>query len=165
MNKKILLTALTLSAVGCTTLPPSSQPVTYPPSNGPYRAPVEEAGSSAPQQQAPVVEPDSSASPVAIVPGQADSNKTERAVNGLLEKGWSLYSQQSYDASISVAERALRIDRYQADIYLLLAHNYLAMSQLSRAEQFARQGLTVTDKKSDSYSQLKDILTDIERQK
>lgn len=164
MKKQILLTLLTLSAVGCTTVP-SSQPVTYPPSNGPYRAPIEEVGGSVPRQQVPIVEPDSSGVPVAIVPGEANSTKTERAVTGLLDNGWNLYSQQRYDASISVAERALRIDRYQADIYLLLAHNYLALSQPGRAEQFAKQGLTVTDKSSGSYNQLQDILTDIQRGK
>ena len=83
------------------------------------------------------------------------------AVDKLLLEGWALYDQQRYDASISMAERALRIDRHRSELYQLLSRNYLATLQFQQAEQLARQGLSVSSATDSERSQLQRLLREI----
>lgn len=156
----ILAPAILLTGCVSTSQVPVSEP---PPSNGPHRAPVEPAVSQ-PDEPAPAVRP-APKPPVAIRPGSANSDRTARAVAGLLSDGRDLYQQGRYEASISVAERAMRIDRYDPRVYLLLAQNYLARFQLGMAEQLARQGLSVSSDTPSARQALRQVLDQIEEQK
>ncbi|WP_052481164.1 tetratricopeptide repeat protein [Gilvimarinus agarilyticus] len=79
-----------------------------------------------------VVEPE----PEAPVPARSNS-----AVDALLAQGRSEYRNGDYSRAIASAERALRIDRRNPAVYLLLAENYQRLGNRNQAEQFAQQGL------------------------
>lgn len=78
----------------------------------------------------PVEEPDA--------PVQGRSNS---AVDSLLAQGRSEYRNGDYSRAIASAERALRIDRRNPAVYLLLAENYQRLGNNGQAKQFAQQGL------------------------
>ncbi|WP_049722336.1 tetratricopeptide repeat protein [Gilvimarinus polysaccharolyticus] len=71
-------------------------------------------------------------------PVQVRSNS---AVDALLAQGRSEYQSGDYSRAIASAERALRIDRRNPAVYLLLAENYLRLGNSDQAQQFAQQGL------------------------
>ena len=137
-----------------TPAPVSSVP---PPSNGPQRS-----GPVQPQTQPGYKEPQATPPAVVIAPGERRDNSASSAVDNLLDEGWRLYGQQRYDASISVAERGLRIDRHRVGLYQLLSSNYLATLQLQQAEQLARQGLSIPSASRAERAALEDLLREIE---
>ncbi|MCV6603939.1 MAG: hypothetical protein OIF34_01440 [Porticoccaceae bacterium] len=158
-----LFAALLLSA--CvnpyrTPAPVSSVP---PPSNGPYRGAPPQPGQPSQQQQQQQEHEQPRATPpvVVIAPGERRHSSASGAVDNLLNEGWNLYGQQRYDASISVAERGLRIDRHRVELYQLLSRNYLATLQLQQAEQLARQGLSIASASSSQRAALEDLLDEI----
>lgn len=63
------------------------------------------------------------------------------AVVSLTRKAGRLYDGGEYRRAIATAERALRIDRRHAELYLVLARSYWQLAQPDQSEQFARQGL------------------------
>jgi tetratricopeptide (TPR) repeat protein len=63
------------------------------------------------------------------------------AVASLLSQGRAHYQSGAYRRAIASAERALRIDRRNPAVYLLLAENYQRLGNRGQAEQFAQQGL------------------------
>lgn len=63
------------------------------------------------------------------------------AVSSLILAARSDYQAGDYSGAIASSERALRIDRREPELYLILAQSYLALARPSQAEQFARQGL------------------------
>ena len=70
------------------------------------------------------------------------------AVEDLLRSGEELYDARDYDAAIAIAERALRIDRLNPRIYLLIAKSYWAKGAYGEASQTARQGLQYSAERS-----------------
>src|SRR5690606_8553894 len=62
------------------------------------------------------------------------------AVLGLVEQGRRQMQAGNWQAAIASAERGLRIDRREPELYLLLAQGYLALGENARALEFARQG-------------------------
>lgn len=74
--------------------------------------------------------------PEAAVPARRNS-----AVDSLLAQGRSEYRNGDYSRAIASAERALRIDRRNPAVYLLLAENYQRLGNRDQAQQFAQQGL------------------------
>ncbi|UTW44483.1 hypothetical protein KFE80_08750 [bacterium SCSIO 12696] len=150
------LTVLLLSAcVNPYRAPISNAPVTLPPSNGPHRGsppPLPPVESSQPEIAPPVV----------IAPTEGRASSASQAVSNLLQEGWALYNQERFDASISVAERGLRIDRRRAELYRLLSRNYLATLQLQQAEQLARQGLAISSASASERAALQGLLREIQ---
>ncbi len=149
-----LLLTIALASTGCVSTYVGPPPASQSPSATPRSAPVEEIGKvepTAPVTTAP--EPT-----VQIRPGSDQSYRSSRAIDGLLSDGWKLFEQQRYDASVSVAERALRIDRRNPEVYLLLARSYLLQSQPALAKQFARQGLAFANSSEPVYRQLQELL-------
>lgn len=63
------------------------------------------------------------------------------AVASLTQTARNAYQSGDYTSAIASAERGLRIDRREPELYLLLAQSYLALARPAQAEQFARQGL------------------------
>lgn len=49
--------------------------------------------------------------------------------------------QQNWSGAIEQAERGLRVNRRQPELYLILAQSYWQLGKQSLASQFARQGL------------------------
>ena len=64
-----------------------------------------------------------------------------RAVSDLLIGAQREYERGDWQAAIAVAERALRVDRRQPGIYLLIAKSYRALDELEQARRFVEQGL------------------------
>ncbi len=65
---------------------------------------------------------------------------SDRAVTDLILSSQSEYDKGDWQSAIAVAERALRIDRRQPSVYLLLAKSYRAMGETKQALQFVEQG-------------------------
>lgn len=63
------------------------------------------------------------------------------AVTALLRRAENDYQRGDYAHAIATAERALRIDRRNASLYLILAQSYWQEAQPRQAESFARHGL------------------------
>ncbi|MBU2886092.1 tetratricopeptide repeat protein [Gilvimarinus agarilyticus] len=113
-------------------------------------APVSEAGGgqtldpSVSQPSPDATEPQQpaeSGEPSAPAPVQPSMGNRDSAVAALLERSLSEYRRGRYPQSVATAERALRIDRRNADIYLLLAKNYYRLEDNQQAAQFAQRGL------------------------
>ena len=127
---------------GCAVIPPESsappivqrEPVPAPPTAEPepVTAPERVAGS------APIVAQSASR-------GEPDGNP---AIDSLLSSGNQSYTAGNYDAAIATAERALRIDRLDPRVYLLLARSYWAKGAYPQANQSARQGLQYSEEGS-----------------
>ncbi|BFM05731.1 tetratricopeptide repeat protein [Halioxenophilus aromaticivorans] len=50
-------------------------------------------------------------------------------------------AQQDWSTAIEQAERGLRVNRRQPELYLILAQSYWQLGESAQASQFARQGL------------------------
>ncbi|MDM3870493.1 hypothetical protein QSV34_03885 [Porticoccus sp. W117] len=163
LRASLPLAALLLSACVNPYRAPAPVSSVPPPSNGPDRsAPGYPQPQSQPQTQPDYEEPQVAPPAVVIAPGERRDSSASSAVDNLLDEGWHLYGQQRYDASISVAERGLRIDRHRAELYQLLSRNYLATLQLQQAEQLARQGLSIPSASGAQRAALEDLLREIE---
>lgn len=85
--------------------------------------------------------------------------RTPSAVDTLLNTARRQYDAGQYEAAIATAERALRMERGNAEIYLVIGHSYLALLQTELAGQFARQGLAFATAGSSVRQQLQSLLT------
>jgi len=89
-------------------------------------------------------------------------SRASQALADLLADSRTHYDRDEYQAAIATAERALRIDRRQPDVYLLIALSYRALGDTQQALQFAEQGLRyVVDDDSElarDLNQLADFL-------
>ncbi|HEY7886310.1 MAG TPA: tetratricopeptide repeat protein, partial [Cellvibrionaceae bacterium] len=74
-------------------------------------------------------------------PAEAPTPSSAGAVDSLLQQAEAEYQRGNYERAIATAERALRIDRRNGAIYLLLAQSYWQQALPVQSEQFARQGL------------------------
>ncbi len=129
--------------------PPSNSPSTFPP-------PETQATPSSPSvgtepESGKRIEPTTSSAPV----------KGNSAVASLLDEAWRLNRAREYDRSNAVAERAMRIDHAEPEVYLVMASNYVAMTQLQLAEQLVRQGLPLAGQKPGIKAELQSLLTRI----
>lgn len=135
----------------------------------PVYAPISESGSASPPvSSAPP--PETDRSPPVAVPDDEDrriipSNPVQVAPGGavsrLLEEAWRLNKAGDYDRSNAVAERALRINHTEPEVYLVMASNYFAMTQLRLAEQLARQGLPLAGRNPAIEADLQSLLARI----
>lgn len=115
-RQKIYWAALALLVTACTT--------------GPHQpAPVDDRTAEEP------------GSPAVTVPTTAVPPSHTGAVAALLRQAEGHYERGESEQAIAAAERALRIDRRESSLYLILAHSYLHLEQPGQAEAFARQGL------------------------
>lgn len=87
--------------------------------------------------------------PPATRPAPTLPQQPVRALDRLLQESRSKLAARDWQAAIASAERGLRIDRREAELYLLLAQAYRELGNLDRSVQFARQGLRyVTSERS-----------------
>ena len=84
------------------------------------------------------------------------------AVMNLLEEAWRLNRAREYDRSNAVAERAMRIDHAEPEVYLVMASNYMVMMQLQLAEQLVQQGLPLAGQKPGVKADLQALLVKIQ---
>lgn len=93
--------------------------------------------------QQPSAESDRSETEVPAPDQDSDATfeRGSSAVSSLIQAARSAYQTGDYTGAIASAERGLRIDRREPELYLLLAQSYLAQARPAQAEQFARQGL------------------------
>lgn len=83
------------------------------------------------------------------------------AVTKLLEDAWRYNRAGEYDRSNAVAERAMRINHTEPEIYLIMASNYFASAQLHLAEQLASQGLPLAGANGAVKRSLQQLLVNI----
>lgn len=76
------------------------------------------------------------------------------AVLSLIEQSRLALQHGDYNSAIAAAERGLRIDRREPELYLVLAQSYLELGQAAQAEQFAGRGLRHTPPDSRLYQAL-----------
>ena len=101
-----------------------------------------------------------------IVPNKpTQQNASQSAVTKLLEDAWRYNSAGEYDRSNVVAERAMRINHTEPEIYLVMASNYVALAQLHLAEQLAAQGLPLASGNYSIKRSLQQVLVDIRTKK
>lgn len=97
-----------------------------------------------------------------IVPSNpAPERASNSAVSQLVEDAWRYNRAGDYDRSNAVVERALRINHTDPEIYLVMASNYFAMTQLQLAEQLVRQGLPLAGSNSVVKRDLQRLLSQI----
>jgi len=66
---------------------------------------------------------------------------TSRAMERLIVEAQSQLSSGDLQSAIATAERGLRIDRREPQLYYILAKSYYGLDDDYRARQFAEQGL------------------------
>jgi len=97
-----------------------------------------------------------------IVPTKPSQQQVSNgAVEKLLEDAWRYNRAGEYDRSNTVAERAMRINHTEPEIYLVMASNYFASAQLHLAEQLASQGLPLSGNNYSVKRSLQRLLVDI----
>lgn len=79
--------------------------------------------------------------PAPVEDADSAAERGSSAVSSLIQAARNAYQMGDYSGAIASAERGLRIDRREPELYLLLAQSYLAQARPDQAEQFARQGL------------------------
>lgn len=94
----------------------------------------------------------------APVPEEPPKASSTAAVVALIGQARRAYEQGQYQNSIAQAERGLRIDRREAEFYLLLAQSYQRLGREDRARQFARQGLRYAPPDSPNHRALQRLL-------
>ena len=100
----------------------------------------------------------------AIRPGDGEvAHGAAAATSGLLQDAWALYRGEEYQRAIVMAERAMRIDRRNAEVYLLLASAHYQQYHTEQAAQLARQGLNYSISGDRVDRRLKELLARIKR--
>lgn len=66
---------------------------------------------------------------------------SDLALNQLLNDAHRHLAAENWEAASASAERGLRIDRREPELYLVLARAYLGLADPRRALEFVRQGL------------------------
>jgi tetratricopeptide (TPR) repeat protein len=105
--------------------------------------------------------PASTEEPVIQSEERAAQPVTNPAVTSLVNQGWRHLQQDNYEAALSVAERAQRIDPRSPEVYLLMANAQFSLYQLSVAEQLTRRGLSFAQSGSAVSRQLQSLLQKI----
>lgn len=126
---------------------PSNSPSTFPPPQTPQTLPEQPQVEPEPQQR--------------IEPTVSSPTGGNSAVVSLLAEAWRLNRAREYDRSNAVAERAMRIDHAEPEVYLVMASNYAAMLQLQLAEQLVRQGLPLAGQRPSVKADLEALLSRI----
>lgn len=122
----------------------------------PYYAPS--SGPTAPPSTAPSPpSPDS----VPIAPAIRQPAPADSAVAGLLDQAKVLHRAGNYQRSLAVAERALRLDRHEPNVYLLLAANYVALEDYQQAQRLIHQGLPLARGEARLESHFRILLQEI----
>ncbi len=66
---------------------------------------------------------------------------SSRAVDNMIMESKRLLANGEWESAIAMAERGMRIDRRVPELYLILAEGYKGLNDMTRAQQFAQQGL------------------------
>ncbi|MGD8175613.1 tetratricopeptide repeat protein [Marinimicrobium sp. ARAG 43.8] len=82
---------------------------------------------------------------------------TAAAVVSLIDQARLAFEQGDFQGAIASAERGLRIDRREPELYLVLAQSYMTLAQPEQARQFARQGLRFSPPDSHLYQALETV--------
>lgn len=93
------------------------------------------------------------------LPDDPASGSATAAVVSLVDEARLAHDQGDYEAAIAVAERGLRIDRREPELYLIMAQSYLALDRSGKSAQFARQGMRHCPPDSHLYQALETTLS------
>lgn len=159
-----LLIALTVLAVTACTAPPAYRGGA---TDYPTKYPTDQRGSGGERDDSGSQSGSSGshhAGGAAIRPGDGEvAHGAAAATSDLLQDAWALYRKEEYPRAIVMAERAMRIDRRNAEIYLLLASAHYQQYHTEQAAQLARQGLNYSISGDPLDRRLKELLIRIKR--
>lgn len=105
-----------------------------------------------------------SQTPTAAQPDRSAPPATEAepvhrpAAQDYAERARAALEQGQYDAAIATAERGLRVNRYQAELYWLLAQAYSRQGLQEQATNFARLGLRYAGDNAELAAQLQALI-------
>jgi len=74
-------------------------------------------------------------------PAKSEDEKAKAASDVLLRQAYEQFDHDRWQQAVQLAERGLRIDRYNAHWHLLLAKCYTRLGDDERAQEFVSQGL------------------------
>lgn len=156
--------AVALLATGCTPImvpvgDSKPQGPSYPSGPYPSSTPAEQPSSPYPPSSQPA-EP-AQKGDVIVPTSPSQQQVSNGAVEKLLKDAWRYNRAGEYDRSNTVAERAMRINHTEPEIYLVMASNYFASAQLHLAEQLASQGLPLANGNYSVKRSLQQLLVDI----
>ncbi|GLS27871.1 hypothetical protein GCM10007877_35900 [Marinibactrum halimedae] len=92
-------------------------------------------------------------------PSVAPSVAPKGAVKSLYDRARHAQSESRWSDAIALAERGLRINRKQSELYLILSESYLAQGNEDQARAFAEQGMRYTEKRSAVGTRLQSIIS------
>lgn len=136
-----------LALAGCASGPGGS--IYVPPGSPDYGAAPEppqiepHSGTVRKSEQPPAETGQDSAEPRVAPSHQQSGESLSPAAASLLRKADSLLAQGNAQGAVNQLERAQRISPRSAAVYYKLAQAYVALGQLSVAEQFTLKGLTL----------------------
>lgn len=134
-------------AVGCTSTPIVQEPE---PATGEIASPAQPEDSGrvvVGQPPAPEVE-------ISVEEPRDEAVVSDPAVAELLRQAELALQQGDATRSVSLGERAMLIDRYDPQVYLLLARTHRRLGNLALSRQYAGRGLAYTRPGSLIYLQL-----------
>ncbi len=114
---------------------------------------------TAPVQEEPNVPGKPQGQPTAGEPTQPELNEsrsrsTAPIVESLLREARQAQARRQWSTAIELAERGLRLDRYQPRLYLVLAESYLQLGKWPASREFARLGLRFLSKSDGQHDDL-----------
>lgn len=128
---------------------------------GPYPAPQPTPPATAPEEPDDMSREQPSGRD--IEPVTRPASLSRGAVTELLEQAWQLHRFGNFQRSIAVAERALRLDRYESNVYLILAANHVATENFQLAEHLIRQGLPLVGEDRQQEGRFMLLLREVEK--
>lgn len=139
LKRSYLLLLLALLG-GCSTLGPP--------------APIEEAAAPTVSSEPPSAGDNETIAPVDTTPVDG----VALAVEGLLRRGWAQVERGDWLAALSSAERAQRLNRFEPEVYLLIATAHYRLAQLQLAANIAGQGRSYAANGSEMAARLDALL-------
>jgi len=85
------------------------------------------------------------------------------ATASLVAQARAQYQAKNYQGAIATAERALRIDRRSAEVYLILAQSYVQLANKQLAMQFVQQGIRYSQAGTELAQALMQVRDSIQR--
>lgn len=89
---------------------------------------------------------------------KVQTHSSASAVTSLVNQARDEYTHKNYSRAIALAERGLRINRRNPQLYLILAESYWQQLLPVQAKQFAQKGLRYSRKDSEVYGLLSSVL-------
>ena len=147
MLNKLLWIFILTGLAACVSTPPPNMPSRESEGAAAQSVPVGSDVSAAPPA-APVIQ---SAEP------RSDLIETNPALEQLLDQAVASMARAEYDRAVSLAQRAMNVDRYDPRVFLMLARAHRSLGNLAQSREYAERGLAFTEPDTSIYRALRDL--------